>query len=98
MKENLIIAGVIVFLIIIMTLFSIFYSDISRNQRYDEEGFASKPEKAQMINNWFLKNAENPTYTKYRDSIEDANIVEYEDSLKLHKSQKLTPGNIILKL
>jgi len=61
---------------------------------YNKESFASKPEKAEAIYDWFVKN-DTPKYTKYRRDLENqSNIVEYEDALTLFKNNNLSLQNI----
>jgi hypothetical protein len=58
------------------------------------EKFATKQEKAETIYGWFTKN-DTPTYTKYKADLPDANIVEYEDSLKLKQKGALSLDNVL---
>lgn len=58
------------------------------------DNFATKQEKAETIYGWFANN-EKPTYTKYKADLPDANIVEYEDTLKLKQKNKLNLENIL---
>lgn len=61
------------------------------------EGFANKREKAFSMYNWFAANSE-PTYTQYKRDFKDANIVEYEDILRLKQTGKLTQANVALNI
>ena len=58
------------------------------------ETFATRQEKAEVINNWFASNNE-PSFTKYKKDMSDANIVEYEDALKLKQNGGLSVGNVL---
>lgn len=64
-------------LVIIILLFV-----YSKNQ----EGFATRREKAATIYEWFKKNP-SPTYTKYKSEFYgNSNVVEYENILNLSQS------------
>jgi hypothetical protein len=51
--------------------------------RSSQEPFATKREKAQVIQQWFTNNP-NGDYIQYRDEIKKTNIVEYEDMRSLY--------------
>lgn len=58
------------------------------------EEFATRRDKAEYIHEWFAKNP-SPTYTEYKKDLADANIVEYEDALKLKQKNMLNVENIL---
>lgn len=81
-------------LLIVLIILVVYYITCHKHK---VEAMVSKPEKARAITEWFNKDGDK-TYVKFRRELEDANIVEYEDALRLHKKGRLNPSNIILKL
>jgi hypothetical protein len=75
-------------IIILILLLTLFYT-MSKG-----EEFATRREKAEYIHEWFMKNP-SPTYTEYKKDLADANIVEYEDTLKLKQKNRLNVENIL---
>ena len=75
--------NIILILLIILIIFS--------NCR---ESFANKAEKAQVNHAWFIK-ITNPSYADYRAAVPDANIVDYEDLMKLRQDGNMNLNNIL---
>lgn len=62
--------------------------------KYSAEKFSTRREKAKTIMEWFNNNP-NPTYTDYKRSFYDSsNVVEYEDTLRVHQNGGLTIGGM----
>ena len=57
------------------------------------EGFSSKREKAEAINNWWSRES-SPTYKEYKNEIPHSDIVEYGKVKNLKKTGDVSVDNI----
>jgi hypothetical protein len=53
-----------------------------------KESYASKSEKAGVINDWF-NNEKSPSYAKYKNDVVGSDILEYTGAKKLHENGEL---------
>jgi hypothetical protein len=78
--------AIIIFVLIILIIWYL------NNQ---QEGFATRKEKAVMIKDWFEKNNKCPKYVNYvKDLDKQSNIVEYNDVMRLKEEQRLTVESV----